>query len=249
MPDGVRLIRDSFPQQPIRDVAVSRALLMQVARGEIEPALRLYRPGPTLAFGRLDALRAGFGEAVGVARAHGFEPVLRVSGGHAAAYDQGSLVYEEITPGARLTDGLTERFEDVSERLAAALARLQLDARVGELPGEYCPGRYSVNLGGRVKVVGTAQRVIRGAALVSAVLLVRGGARLRSVLLDVYAALELEWDPGTAGAIDDVDPDVDLDAVEAAILAGRPGLGAGALRPATLALAATLEEGQRAVAR
>jgi lipoate-protein ligase A len=249
MPDGVRLIRDSFPQQPLRDMAVSRALLMQVARGEIEPALRLYRPGPTIAFGRLDALRPGFGEAVGVARAHGFEPVLRMSGGHAAAYDQGSVVYEEITPGQRLTDGLTERFEDVSQRMAAALERLGLDARVGELPGEYCPGRYSVNLGGRIKVVGTAQRVIRGAALIGAIVLVRRGARLRSVLLDVYAALDLEWDPATAGAIDDIDPEVDLGAVEQAILAGRPGLDADALSPATLALAATLEEGQRAVPR
>jgi lipoate-protein ligase A len=230
-------------------MAVSRALLMQVARGEIDPALRLYRPGPTMAFGRLDALRPGFGEAVAVARAHGFEPVLRMSGGHAAAYDQGSLVYEEITPGQRLTDGLTERFVEVSQRWATALERLRLDARVGELPGEYCPGRYSVNLGGRVKVVGTAQRVVRGAALIGAIVLVRGGARLRSVLLDVYAALELEWDPATAGAIDDIYSDVDLGAVEEAILAGRPRLEAGALSPATLALAATLEESHRAVAR
>jgi lipoate-protein ligase A len=241
MPDGVRLIRDSFPQQPLRDVAVSRALLMQVARGEVEPALRLYRPGPTLAFGRLDALRPGFGKAVRVARAHGFEPVLRVSGGHAAAYDQGSLVYEEITPGARLTDGLTDRFEAVSERLAEALRNLQLDARVGELPREYCPGRYSVNLDGRIKVIGTAQRLIRGAALVGAILLVRGGAHLRTVLVEIYAALELDLDPATVGAIDDLDAHIDIDAVEHAVLAAQPGLIAGALQPATLALAATLE--------
>jgi octanoyl-[GcvH]:protein N-octanoyltransferase len=237
----VRLIRDSFPQQPLRDVAVSRALLMQVAHGEIEPVLRIYRPGPTLAFGRLDALRPGFAEAAQVARGHGFEPVLRLSGGHAAAYDQGALVYEEITPGARLIDGLTDRFESVSEQLAGALRSLGLDARVGELPGEYCPGRYSVNLDGRVKVVGTAQRVIRGAALVSAVLLVRGGARLRSVLADVYAALELDWDPSTAGAIEDVD----VGAVEDAVLATRPDVITATLAPATLELDATLQDSHR----
>ena len=225
-------------------MAVSRALLMQVGRGDLEPVLRLYRPGPTLAFGRLDALRPGFPRAAEVAREHGFEPVLRLSGGHAAAYDQGSLVYEQITPGARLTDGLTDRFESVSEQLAGALRSLGLDARVGELPREYCPGRYSVNLDGRVKVVGTAQRVIRGAALVNAVLLVRGGAHLRSALADVYAALELDWDPSTAGAIESVD----VDAVEQAIIAARPELIAAELAPATLELAATLEDSHRVAA-
>ena len=57
------LLRDSFPESPALDVAVSHALLTRVARGEVEPAVRLYRPAPTLAFGRLDALRRGFAVA------------------------------------------------------------------------------------------------------------------------------------------------------------------------------------------
>ena len=63
-------------------------------------------------------------------------------------------------------------------------------ARVGELPGEYCAGEWSVNAAG-VKLAGTAQRSIRGASLVTAMLIVEGGARLRAALVDVYAALEI----------------------------------------------------------
>ena len=40
-----------------------------------------------------------------------------------------------------------------------ALQRLGLDARLGELAGEYCPGEFSVNLAGRSKVMGVGQRV------------------------------------------------------------------------------------------
>src|SRR6185295_10261076 len=73
----VRLVRDGFPGDPALEVAVGHALLRRVARGEIGPTLRVYRPGATVAFGRLDRLRPGFAAAVVAARAHGFEPVLR----------------------------------------------------------------------------------------------------------------------------------------------------------------------------
>ena len=38
-----------------------------------------------------------------------------------------------------------ERFEEVAGLIADALRALGVDARVGEVPGEYCPGAYSVN--------------------------------------------------------------------------------------------------------
>ena len=58
--------------------------------------LRVYRPAPTVAFGRLDRLRPGFGAAVAAARRHGFEPVLRAPGGHAVAYHEGCLGFDEL---------------------------------------------------------------------------------------------------------------------------------------------------------
>ena len=71
------LLRDLFPERPALDVAVSHALLLRVARGEVAPVVRLYRPAPTLAFGRFDALRPGFAEAGEAARDAGFEPIVR----------------------------------------------------------------------------------------------------------------------------------------------------------------------------
>jgi lipoate-protein ligase A len=242
----VRLLRDSFTERPALDIAVSHALLQGVARGEVGPVVRLYRPAATMAFGRLDALRPGFAQAGTAARKHGFEPIVRLAGGHAAAYDQRALIYEEITPEPDVTAGLHERFRDAAALLAGSLDELGADARVGEIPGEYCAGAYTVSASGCVKLVGIAQRAVRGAALLTAFVLVGGGAALRSGLTDVYRALELEWDPATAGSLDDVLPGVRIAEVEAAILAARgPDLVPGTLDARTLSRARELEERHR----
>jgi octanoyl-[GcvH]:protein N-octanoyltransferase len=108
------------------------------------------------------------------------------------------------------------------------------------VPGEYCRGAYSVNAGGRTKLVGTAQRAIRGGALLAGFVTVEGAERLRDVLVPVYAALDLEWDPATLGEIGD---GIAADAVEDALAAAlAPGATATSLDGATRVLAAELEQ-------
>jgi len=242
----VRLLRDSSPERPALDIAVSHALLTRVAAGELGATMRLYRPGPTLAFGRLDVLRPGFRRAGAAARRHGLEPVVRLAGGHAAAYDGDSLIYEEITPQHDVTAGLHERFRDGAAVLAGALDDLGVDARVGEIPGEYCAGAYTVSASGRLKLAGIAQRAVRGAALLTAFVLVGGGDRVRRALVDVYDELGLAWDPQTAGALDDVLPGASIGAVEEALLAsGGRELTVAVVDEPTLELARHLEARHR----
>ena len=84
--------------------------------------------------------------------------------------------------------------------------------------------------------------------MLSAFILVGGGDRLRGVLFDVYRALEIAWQPTTAGALDDVAPGISIEAVEGAVLAARGEdreLTDGTVDPATLELARTLEERHR----
>jgi octanoyl-[GcvH]:protein N-octanoyltransferase len=205
--------------------------------------VRLYRPLPTLAFGRLDRFLAGYSAALAAARRHRFAPIMRLAGGRAAAYGPAALVYEEIVTEADPLPRIARRFERASELLRGTLAALGVDARVGELPGEYCAGEHSINVAGRTKVVGTAQRAIRGAALTSAVIVVGDGAPVRAVLTDVYDALGLAWDPATAGALEDELPGATPAAVERALLAARERRGAlapGTLEAGTLRLAREL---------
>ncbi len=204
--------------EPALELALTQALLAAVAAGRRGPLLWCYRPPPTVAFGRRDSFLAGFKRAAVAAQRRGYAPVIRGAGGRAAAYDDGCLVVDEIMPSRRSMSGIRERFAAEAERQAQALRSLGVDARVGEVPGEYCPGEFSVNARGRTKLIGSAQRTVRGAWLFSTVVVVRPAAGLRAVLEDVYAALGLDWDPATTGSVADEVPDVSIEDVQRALL-------------------------------
>jgi octanoyl-[GcvH]:protein N-octanoyltransferase len=210
---SVELITAACPADPVLDIALSNALLAAVASGRRAPALRIFRPGPTAAFGRLDALLLGFRLACERARSHGLTPLLRSVGGHAAVFDGRCVVVEHVTGERDATAGLPARFEAQSQRVRDALASLGADARIGELAGEYCPGPHSVNVGGRVKVAGIGQRIVRHGAATSAVVVVGGGPQLRAAIASIYAALEIAIDPSTVGALDEDLPGVTPDDV------------------------------------
>jgi octanoyl-[GcvH]:protein N-octanoyltransferase len=236
------VIVERSPRRPSLEVAVSHALVEQVNAGALASVVRLYRPAPTVAFGRLDALRPGFAAAVAAARAHGFTPVLRAPGGHAVAYHERSLAIDEVTGSDDPIAGMQDRFARSAARLAGALRAVGVDSRVGRVPDEFCPGDFTVNARGAVKLVGTAQRVVRRASLLAASVVVLDAGPVREVLRDVYRALELDWAPATAGAVADEVAGVTVDDAERAVLDAYGIRGsAGALDAATLERARALE--------
>jgi octanoyl-[GcvH]:protein N-octanoyltransferase len=242
------VVRQAFPDNPAFGTAVSRAILSRVAAGELPPTLRLRRPPPILAFSRQDRASPGFATAVRAARERGFEPVLRLAGGRAAVFHEMTLACSWAVPDRHPAARTTERFRELAELLAGALTELSVDARVGEIPGEYCPGAWSVNARGRTKLVGIGQRLIAGAAHRGAVVVVGGGERVRAVLVPVYEALGLDWDPTTAGSVEEEIGEVGLAAVEEAILGrldDRYELITAGLDTTTLELAARLEHDHR----
>jgi octanoyl-[GcvH]:protein N-octanoyltransferase len=144
------------------------------------------------------------------------------------------VVVEHVSAEADVTAGLQGRFAGQSRRLRDALAGLGADARIGELPGEYCAGRDSVNLGGRIKVAGIAQRAIRGAALTTAVVTVENGPALRTAIAALYGALDLEVEPSAAGTVDEVLPGIRAADVAAAVISAYAPTAAAALDDALL---------------
>lgn len=201
------------------EMAMASAMMRRVARGEAGAMLRVYRPtAPTVAFGRRDVRLPGFDDAVAAVRRAGFSPCVRAPGGRAVAYTTDALVVDHVSPDPEWPSGLEGRFDEFGALWTGILGGLGVDARVGEVPGEYCAGSHSVNARGVVKLVGTAQRMVRGAWLFSAVLVFDGAATLRPVLRDVYAALDLPFDVSSVGSLAEEVPGVSLDEVEAAVL-------------------------------
>ena len=169
------------------------------------------------------------GYALAVARSleHGFFPVVRKAGGRAAAYHRGTVIVDHVEPAAEAMMGHQHRFKVLGALYAESLRRGGIDARVGEIPGEYCAGEYSVHgvpgessrIPNAVKLVGTAQRVVSGAWLFSSVFVIEDSAPIRALLDDVYQAMEIPMDPATVGAADDLVPGYGTEAFIADLLA------------------------------
>lgn len=231
------------------EVALAHALVRQASDGAVGPTLRVYRPAaPVVAFGRRDTLLPGFADALAACRAAGFTPVVRAPGGRAVAYTEDSLVLDHVVPDPTVPHGLEKRFQQYGEAYAAALRGLGVDARVGEVPGEYCPGAHSVNARGQVKLVGTAQRIVRRAWLFSAVVVLDGGDRLRPVLREVYTALGQPFDETSVGSLREEGGEARSEVVLDALLSGYrvlEPLEPGSLGAATRSLAAELVRDHR----
>jgi lipoate-protein ligase A len=198
---------------------VSHAILQRVSAGQEPATLRLHRPGPIVAFGPIDRHTPGFPEAVAAARAAGYEAILRLAGGRAAVFHHDTIAFSWVVPDPSPRTGITRRFELLAGVVAEAFQDLGIDARVGEVPGEYCPGEYSVNSGGRTKLMGVGQRVVLRAAHVGGVVVVDGSDRVRDVLTPVYRALGLRWDPATTGSLRDEAPGITWDGAVSALVA------------------------------
>ncbi len=243
----ITLIRRSFPHQPVFDTAVSHALLRRAGRGEIGETLRVSTPARMVAFGRQDIASAGYKTAAVEARQRGFAAIERLAGGRAAVFHPGTIAFAWTVPDLEARAGITTRFKEIADVVAATLERLGVDAHIGEIPGEYCPGAYSVNARHRRKIMGVGQRVIRGAAHVGGVIVVNDSAAVHDVLVPVYEALAVPWEPDTAGSIEDeLGAPRDLERIADMFVeefADRFALREGLLDAETLAEAETLAAG------
>jgi octanoyl-[GcvH]:protein N-octanoyltransferase len=244
----LQLVRGDCPGNASLGTAISAAILQRVASGELPETGRLGRPGRIVTFGRRDAVEPGFPAAVEAARTAGYEVVQRLAGGRAAAYNGAALNLSHAHRDPSPAGATQARFAAMAQLVCAALVELGVDARVGEVPGEYCPGAFSVNAGGRVKLAGIGQRLIKGGAHVGCVVVAAQSEALREVLVPVYSALEIDWDPATAGSVEDEAPGVTIDDLETAIasaLQNRFELRETGLDEETVALAEQLEPHHR----
>ncbi len=216
----IHVATDRFPGRPDFDAAVSRAVLRQVAAGDLPETLRLYVPERLVAFGSRDAANPAFAAAEQMAAAEGFGSYRRLAGGKATVFHEHTIAFAWAIPSSDPSATTAQRFDETNDIITTALGSLGVDARVGEVAGEYCPGSNSINARGRFKLVGIGQRLIAGAAHVGGVIVVDRADLVNRALVPVYNALGYAWDPATTGAVSaEVDTDVAavMDAIRGAL--------------------------------
>jgi len=204
------LILQGYEDRSGFDTGVSHALLEQVSNGTVGETFRIATPGSVVAFGKRDVHSPGFETAVAHARRHGYSPIIRLPGGRAAVFHRRTVSFSWTVPDPDPVASVQQRFSEIATVITRTLERLDIPSAIGAIDGEYCPGDYSVNHAGKIKLAGVGQRLARNASHVGGVLVVGDAARIRDVLIPVYSALDLDMDPSTIGAIDDVVPGVDV---------------------------------------
>ena len=192
---------NSYAQRVMNESA--RMIEQVSASPELGPQLQVYTPPKTVAFSRRETFLHGFDRAVIAAKQQGYEPVIRTSGGRAVAYDEQSLVFDLVVPEPQVRFNSEFIFREFGQMLVSTMRSIGVDARLGDVPGEYCPGRYSINARGTKKLIGTSQRAARGARLISGVLLLSNTETVAKVLTDVNAALNFDWNPSTVYSLED----------------------------------------------
>jgi len=238
----LRLITDRA-DDPTIDTAISTALLQRVADGDVGASLRLFTPSRIVAFGSQDRSRPGYAAAVKAVNGVGFAAVERLAGGTAAVFHEGTIAFAWSTPEADPKLGIEARYEAITSIVVGALARLGVDGAVGELPGEYCPGRFSVHAEGG-KVMGVGQRLVKAGAHVGGVVVVHSPELVNEPLALAYDALGYDWNPQATGAVGGMVEDA-TEALVAAFSDAGHVLVPAALEPATLSLAASVADRHR----
>jgi lipoate-protein ligase A len=200
---SLHVIRGGLTGSASLDTAVSRAMLHRVSTGELPELLHIAQPHRVVAFGKHDLLTEGFGDAVSIALDQGFDPTIRIAGGRAVVFHADVIRFAWTVPSTDPVAEMHSRFTTVASYIVAALATLGVDASIGELAREYCPGAYSVHIDGGGKVMGSGQRLARTAAQVAGMVVVDHADIVNNVLSPIYATLGIDMDPSVTGAVAD----------------------------------------------
>jgi octanoyl-[GcvH]:protein N-octanoyltransferase len=183
---------------PERDRATTRRLAAWAGENR-QPAVRVWRPHPTVAFGRRDTTSDGYERALQAAAESGYAVVERSVGGHAVAFTGTTVAFLRAEPVDDARTGIGERYDRVTGAVARALAGVGATVEQGEPDRAFCPGTHSLSAHG--KIAGLAQRVRREVALTSGVVVVRDHDRVAEVLGPVYEALDIPLDRDAVGSV------------------------------------------------
>jgi lipoate-protein ligase A len=196
--------------EPEDEIRVAPKILRYSIEKSAGTFARIYRPQPTVALTSRDSSSRGYEKALLQAKNFGFKPVIRSPGGRAVAYHEESLVLYILSPDPDPHQMINERFMAIGKLFLQTLDALGISSELGQLPREFCPGKYSV-ISNDVKLVGTAQRIMHGGWLIGASIIVSNVAPIREVLTEVYHALEIDMNPGTIGALNEYIPTISVD--------------------------------------
>jgi octanoyl-[GcvH]:protein N-octanoyltransferase len=174
--------------QALQSFGTDDTLCASVGAGEAPATARTWVHHNTVVLGiqdtRLPFLQAG----IQFLQGHGYQSIVRNSGGLAVVLDEGvlniSLIFPEVEKGIDINRGYDTMWQLIQQMFADFPH--QIEAR--EIIGSYCPGSYDLSIEGK-KFAGISQRRLKKGVAVQIYLCVNGSGQKRAELVKQFYKL------------------------------------------------------------
>jgi octanoyl-[GcvH]:protein N-octanoyltransferase len=174
--------------QALQSFGTDDTLCASVGASEAPATARTWVHHNTVVLGiqdtRLPFLQAG----IQFLQEHGYQSIVRNSGGLAVVLDEGvlniSLIFPEVEKGIDINRGYDTMWQLIQQMFADFPH--QIEAR--EIIGSYCPGSYDLSIEGK-KFAGISQRRLKKGVAVQIYLCVNGSGQKRAELVKQFYKL------------------------------------------------------------
>ncbi|WP_106495992.1 lipoate--protein ligase family protein [Lentibacillus sp. Marseille-P4043] len=194
---------NDVPVSAMTSFAIDDALATSVSEGDSPPSVRLWVHPNTVVLGIPDARLPFIEEGIHLLHDHGYQTVVRNSGGLAVALDEGVLNISLVLPGVKHIT-IHECYEAMVSFVQYMLRDLTNKIEAYEIVGSYCPGDYDLSINGR-KFAGISQRRIKDGAAIQIYLDVEGSGSARAALIREFYDVSIQ-DGETKFTYPEVDP-------------------------------------------
>jgi len=172
----------------LESFAADDMLCELVGRQDSLPTIRTWVHEDTVVLGiqdhRLPHIQAGRD----VLKAHGFQSIVRNSGGLAVVLDSGVLNISLVVSEKNSSIDISEGYDIMVDFVRHLFPQMEGRIEVYEVIGSYCPGSYDLSVDGK-KFAGLSQRRLRHGIAIQVYLCIEGsGAERASHIREFYEA-------------------------------------------------------------
>jgi octanoyl-[GcvH]:protein N-octanoyltransferase len=174
--------------QALQSFGTDDTLCASVGAGEAPATARTWVHHNTVVLGIQDTRLPFLQEGIQFLQEHGYQAIVRNSGGLAVVLDEGvlniSLIFPEVEKGIDINRGYDTMWQLIQQMFADFPH--QIEAR--EIIGSYCPGSYDLSIEGK-KFAGISQRRLKKGVAVQIYLCVNGSGQKRAELVKQFYKL------------------------------------------------------------
>lgn len=168
----------------ILSFAIDDTLTTSVGEESSPSTVRLWVHDKTVVLGIPDTRLPYIEDGINLIKQHGYNPIVRNSGGLAVALDKGVLNISLIFPNS-ITTSIHSSYDMMFNFVKEILKDYTTNIKAYEIVGSFCPGDYDLSING-VKFAGISQRRIKNGVSVQIYIDICGNSKARANLIKQF---------------------------------------------------------------